>query len=139
FLHFFLITRLPATPMNPDDDRMVLALGGCIHVEHLPLILRLGVGNITVGLRLRSGKLGGQKQHKERNGVTHGSLQRVGLVLITLILPRGQGQRWAAPFSSPRSRSPAAGTCRIPPADCGLGSSHCSSWERASRGASAIT
>ena len=46
-LHVGLVARLPAAAVNPEDDRVVLALGRGVDIERLPLVLRLGVGDVT--------------------------------------------------------------------------------------------
>ena len=52
--------------MNPDDDRMILALGRGVDIERLPLVLRLGVGKVTVDLRLGGEERGGEERRTKR-------------------------------------------------------------------------
>ena len=47
-LHARPITSLPASAVNPENDRVVLALPGGEEVESLPLVLGLGVGEVGV-------------------------------------------------------------------------------------------
>ena len=69
-LHVGLVARLPAAAVNPDDDRVVLALGRGVDIERLPLVLRLGVGEVTMDLRLLSESRGGKEQKSK--DVSHG-------------------------------------------------------------------
>ena len=56
---------LPAAAVNPEDDRVVLALLGSVDIEGLPLVLGLGVGDVTMDLRLVSESRGG-KEHESQ-------------------------------------------------------------------------
>jgi hypothetical protein len=76
-MHFFLVTRLPTAAMNPDDDRKALALVRGVNIERLALVLRVGVGQAKVGLRLVGRDRGGETEDEEERGDTHGSLPRV--------------------------------------------------------------
>ena len=66
-LHVGLVARLPAAAVNPEDDRVVLALPGGEDVEGLPLVLGLGVGDVTMDLRLASESRGGEEQEHQDN------------------------------------------------------------------------
>jgi hypothetical protein len=59
--------------MNPNDDRVVLALGWSINVERLPLGLRHGVGKVTVDLGFGGEEWGGEEKEDE-GGVFHGEV-----------------------------------------------------------------
>ena len=67
-LHVGLVARLPAAAVNPEDDRVVLALPGGEDIERLALVLRLGVGDVTMNLWLVSESRGGEEQNP-KNGL----------------------------------------------------------------------
>jgi hypothetical protein len=48
--------------MKPHDDRMIRALGRNVDIERLALVLRLGVRQVTVNLRLGGDGRGTEKQ-----------------------------------------------------------------------------
>ena len=61
-----LVAGLPAAAVNPEDDRVVLAHFRGVDIERLPLVLRLGVGDVTMHLRLVSESRGGRVREEPR-------------------------------------------------------------------------
>src|SRR5579875_249127 len=85
-LHVFLVARMPTDAVNPDGDRTSLTFGWCFHVESAALVLRPGIGKITVDLRLGSQERGGREEHGEENNGTHRGRSRgckeFGLIIL---------------------------------------------------------
>src|SRR5207244_12436526 len=71
-LHVGLVARLPAAAVNPDDDRELLALGRGVDIELLPFVLRLGVGQAAVDLRLPGEERAGDEEDEQGSGGAHG-------------------------------------------------------------------
>src|ERR1019366_4109173 len=89
FLHVRSVATSPAAAVNPDHDREILALGRGVNIEHLPFVLRLGVWNATLNLRLVGEGGGGEDkdededEDEEESEDAHGSLQRdFGLFIL---------------------------------------------------------
>jgi hypothetical protein len=76
-MHVGLVASSPTAAVNPDDDREILALGRGVNIKHLPFVLRLGVGNALVNLRLAGDERGGNEENEEKGNCTHGWLQLV--------------------------------------------------------------
>jgi hypothetical protein len=53
-LYLGLVASLPAAPVNPEDDWVILALLGSVDIEGLTLVLGLNVTDVTMHLRLLS-------------------------------------------------------------------------------------
>jgi hypothetical protein len=75
---------MPASSVNPDDDRVILTLGWGVHVESAALVLRFGVRKITMDLWL-SGSDGGSDE-QENGKRFHGSLRVSGKKLAGVVL-----------------------------------------------------
>jgi hypothetical protein len=59
--------------MNPEDNWVILALNGSVHVENLTFILRLGIRQVTVDLEF-SGEDRGGEEEEESCDVFHGEV-----------------------------------------------------------------
>src|SRR5262249_3549334 len=73
-LDALLVAGLPTAAMNPRDNRVVHPLGRGVNIESLPLILRLGVGEVTGDLRLAGEERGGGEKNEEVSGKAHDNL-----------------------------------------------------------------
>jgi len=50
-IHLRFVAAMPATPMNPDGDGMIVPFRRSVDVERLQLILRVGVGEVAMDFR----------------------------------------------------------------------------------------
>ena len=66
FLHAGFVARLPAAAVNPEDDGVFFAFGWSVDIERLPLVLGLGVGQVTLDFRL-DGQSRGAEDQKHSN------------------------------------------------------------------------
>src|SRR5207248_1519310 len=57
-----LVASLPTATVNPEGDRVILALLGSVNIERLTLVLRLSIGDVMMHLRLLSESRCGKKQ-----------------------------------------------------------------------------
>src|SRR5208337_3990450 len=65
-LYLGLVASLPAATGSPEDNRVILALFGCVDIEGLTLVLRLRVGEVTMHLRLLSESRSSKNQKSKK-------------------------------------------------------------------------
>src|SRR5262245_32885139 len=69
--HVRLVAALPPTAVDPENDRLVLAVSRSVDIERPPLLFRLEVGDVTVDPRLSGESNRRKRKNAEAYGETH--------------------------------------------------------------------